>query len=369
VQPVEPLEFWRSDPFEPVVVGEDLFARGAADDKGLALILIQAVKRFAARGEALPVNVKFLFEGEEESGGGHVARFLRMEKEKLRADVALLCDTEMFAAGLPTITTGLRGILYAELRVRTAQGDLHSGVYGGGAPNALVAAARMIAALRDDEGRLRIPGLAEAVERPSEAERASWATLPFDEEKWRTEDAKVVSLQGEGEYSLLERLWARPSLDVHGIRGGFTGEGAKTVIPAEATVKLSMRLVPGLDPERAKALLAAALEEAQPEGVEAELRILHENAACLVDPGNPFVALAAEVLTETFGRPCVYMRSGGSIPIVGLFQEELGLGTVMPGFGLPDDNLHAPNEKVHLPNVARGIDAIEEYFRRLGKAG
>jgi acetylornithine deacetylase/succinyl-diaminopimelate desuccinylase-like protein len=272
----------------------------------------------------------------------------------------------MFAPGLPTLTTGLRGILYAELKVKTAAGDLHSGVYGGGAPNALQAAVHLLASLKDAEGRISIPGVYESVERPSPAELESWSSLPFDSAQWQREDAKVFYLSGEPEYSLLERLWARPTLEVHGIRGGFTGEGSKTVIPAEALVKLSMRLVPGLTPAKAKQCLAEALRKATPPGLEAELRILHESEASLVDPDNHFVKTAAEVLTECFGRRAVYMRSGGSIPIVGLFRDTLGIPSVMPGFGLTDDNLHAPNEKVHLPNIAKGIDAIEAYFRKLG---
>lgn len=366
VQPAEPLELWRTPPFEPTVVGEDLFARGAADDKGLALILIQAVERFHRRGERPPVNLKFLFEGEEESGGGHIERYVRANGEQLRADAALLCDTEMFAPGLPTICTGLRGILYGELWVRTAEGDLHSGVYGGGVPNAVMAAAQMMAGLKDREGRILIPGLYEAVERPSEAERESWAGLPFDAERWRTEEAKAKGYSGEPEYGLLERLWARPTLEVHGIRGGFTGEGSKTVIPCEAVVKLSMRLVPGVGSELAKELLAAALAEQAGPGVEARLRILHANEACVIGTENRFVRRAAEAMEEVFGAKTVYMRSGGSIPIVGLFAQHLGIPAVLPGFGLPDDNLHAPNEKVHLPNVARGIAAMERYFLKLG---
>jgi acetylornithine deacetylase/succinyl-diaminopimelate desuccinylase-like protein len=273
----------------------------------------------------------------------------------------------MFARGLPTLTVGLRGILYGELHVRTAQGDLHSGVYGGGAPNAVYEAARIVAGLKDEEGRIGIPGLYEYVERPTEAELRSWESLPFDEEAWRREDARVYVLRGEPEYGLLERLWARPTLEIHGIRGGYTGEGSKTVIPAEAVVKFSMRLTPGLGPALAKRLLRARLEELAPAGLPVELRILHETEAAAVDPGHPLVQRAATVMSRVFGRETVFMRSGGSIPIVGLFREKLGMPSVMPGFGLPDDNLHAPNEKVHLPNIARGIDAIEAYFRAVGE--
>lgn len=365
VQPAEPLELWNTPPFEPTQLGEDLFARGAADDKGLALILIKAVERFHRRGERPPINLKFLFEGEEESGGNHIARYLDANAETLKADAVLLCDTEMFAPGLPTLTTGLRGILYGEIYVRTAEGDLHSGVYGGGAPNAVLEAAKIVAALKDEEGRIAIPEIYAAVERPSEAELASWDTLPFDDEAWRRQDAKVFVLRGEPEYGLLERLWARPTLEIHGIRGGFTGEGSKTVIPAEALVKFSLRLVPGLTPELASRALRNALTDLSPSGIIVTLRILHEAEATLIDPSHPFIQTCAQVMSEVFGRETVYMRSGGSIPIVGLFLQKLGIPSIMPGFGLPDDNLHAPNEKVHLPNIARGIDSIEAYFRAL----
>jgi acetylornithine deacetylase/succinyl-diaminopimelate desuccinylase-like protein len=369
VQPEEPVELWNTPPFDPVQLGENLYARGAADDKGLALILIKAVERFHRRGEKPPVNLKFIYEGEEESGGNHIARFLGAHAEALRADAVLLCDTEMFAPGLPTLTTGLRGILYGELQVRTAAGDLHSGVYGGGAPNAVLEAAKLVAALKDDEGRIAIPEIYAAVQRPSQAELASWDTLPFDEEAWRREDAKVFVLRGESEYSLLERLWARPTLEIHGIRGGFTGEGSKTVIPAEALVKFSLRLVPGLTPEIAKRALRNKLLDLAPSGIQVSLRILHESEATVIDPAHPLIQSCARVMTQVFGRETVFMRSGGSIPIVGLFLEKLGIPSVMPGFGLPDDNLHAPNEKVYLPNVAQGIDAMEAYFRSLGDVG
>jgi acetylornithine deacetylase/succinyl-diaminopimelate desuccinylase-like protein len=366
VQPARREDGWDSDPFEPLRRGEDLFARGAGDDKGLALILIKAAGRFAGRREALPVNLKFIFEGEEESGGDHLARYVAGHRANLKADAALLCDTEMFAPGLPSITTGLRGIVYAELHLRTAAADLHSGVYGGGAPNAVEAAARAVAAWKDAAGRILLPELLAAVEEPSEAERASWRSLPFSEEAWRAEEAKILTVHGGPEVPLLERLWARPTLEIHGIRGGYVGEGAKTVIPAAACVKFSVRLVPGVTVELAKRVLAEAAQQAVPEWAEGTLHILHGAEAASVDPADPFVAAMAASLTESFGRETVFIRSGGSIPVVGLFQQELGMPSVMPGFGLPDDNLHGPNEKVHLPNIARGIDAIENYWRRLG---
>ena len=367
VQPVDPIELWRTPPFEPTVIGDNLYARGAADDKGLAIILIHAVQRFLRSGEPLPVNVRFLYEGEEESGGEHVSSFVREHPEAVACDAALICDTEMFAPELPTICVGLRGIVYAELSVETGEVDLHSGVYGGGVPNAIEAAARIVTALKDDAGRIRIPGFDEGVIPPTEAELRSWAALPFDEDAYRQEEARVFALHGEPGYGLFERLWSRPTIEIHGIAGGFTGEGAKTVIPCAATVKLSCRLAPGQDPVAVGQLLSEAIESVAPVGVRTKLKILGSAAASVVDPDHFFVREAAEAMREVFGQQTVFTRSGGSIPIVGLFSEVLGVPSVMTGFGLPDDNLHAPNEKVYLPNVYRGIEAIARYWVRLGE--
>jgi len=366
VQPAEPLELWRTPPFEPTVIGENLYARGAADDKGLAIILIWAVRRYLAEGRPLPVNVRFLFEGEEESGGDHVSQFLRAAGGEFACDAALICDTEMFAPELPTICVGLRGIVYAELHIETGETDLHSGVYGGGVPNALEVAARVVASLKGATGKVLIAGFEDGLIPPTEEERESWAALPFDEHEYQRGEAKVFTLHGEPEYSLFERLWARPTMEIHGIAGGFTGEGAKTVIPCEAVVKMSCRLGPGMDPNRVGSLLSQAVAEVTPAGVKSSLRILHGAPASVVDPKNPFVREAASAMTEVFGSKTVYTRSGGSIPIVGLIEEVLRVPSVMMGFGLPDDNLHAPNEKVYLPNVYRGIEAVARYFERLG---
>ncbi|MBL8215291.1 MAG: dipeptidase [Bryobacterales bacterium] len=366
VQPPDPLAEWLSPPFEPEVRGDNIYARGAADDKGLTLILIEAVAQLMARDGRLPVNVRFLIEGEEESGGEHIEHFVATHPEALSADAAVICDTEMFAPELPTICTGLRGILYGELVVRTARQDLHSGVYGGAVPNALMAVAEIITALKDRDGRIRIPGFSDRVRRPTAEELAAWQTLPFDEEKYRAEEAGVSELTGEPETPLFERIWARPTLEVHGIRGGFTGEGAKTVIPALAVAKLSARLVPDQQPEEAVDQIRAAIQAACPRGASAEFRLIHGAPASVVDTSSPYIRAAAEAMTEVFGNPTVYVRSGGSIPIVGVFQKHLRTPSVMMGFGLPDDNLHAPNEKLFLPNFYRGIDAVRRYLERLG---
>lgn len=367
VQPADPLEEWISPPFEPEVRGENIYARGAADDKGLVLILIQAVERLLARDGRLPVNVKFLIEGEEESGGEHIEAYVRSRPAEMEGvDAAVIADTEMFAPELPTICVGLRGIVYGEIEARGARQDLHSGVYGGAAPNPLQAMAEIVTRLKDREGRITIPGFYERVRPPSVEEQTSWARLPFDENEYREKEMGARELVGEPGVPLFERIWARPTFEIHGIRGGFTGEGAKTVIPARAVAKVSCRIVPDQDPEEVAEQLRQAVREAAPRGVTAEFRVLHAGRASVVDPENRFVQAAARAMTERFGRETVFTRSGGSIPIVNVFAEHLGIESVMLGFGLPDDNIHAPNEKLYLPNFYRGIEATMGFFERLG---
>ncbi len=367
VQPPDPLDEWTSPPFEPEVRNGDIFARGACDDKGQVLIQIEALARLLSERGSLPVNVKILYEGEEETGGQHVTAYLAAHADELAADAALVCDTEMFAPDLPTICTGLRGIVYGELLVEGARTDLHSGVYGGAAPNPIQALATILAELKDRDGRIRIPGFLDRVRPPSPEERAAWARLPFDEAEYLEKEIGAPSLVGDPAIPVLERVWAQPTLEVHGIRGGFTGEGAKTVIPARALAKVSMRLVADQDPAEAAAMLSAAVERVCPPGVRAKYTAFHSGAPSLIDPSSPFIRAAASALTETFGVETVYMRSGGSIPIVGLFQKHLGIPSVLMGFGLPDDNLHAPNEKFHLENLHRGIDATARYLAKLGE--
>ncbi|HLH38403.1 MAG TPA: dipeptidase [Bryobacteraceae bacterium] len=366
VQPPDPLEEWTSPPFDPQIRGGNLYARGAADDKSQLYILMEAVRRMLRERGRLPVNVKFLIEGEEESGGEHIERYVSSAPAELRSDAALICDTAMFAPGLPTITTGLRGIVYGEIHLQGARADLHSGDYGGAAPNAVEAAAQIIAALKDRDGRIRIPGLYDRVRRPGDTELEAWRSLPFDPEQYREKEIGSPALAGEPEVPLLERLWSRPTLEIHGIRGGFTGEGAKTVIPARAVVKISLRLVPDQRPEEVVRQLEAAIAQATPRGVTAKFHLLSSAPANLVDPQNPFVKKAAEAMEKVFGRKSVYVRCGGSIPIVGLFEKFPGIPSVLAGFGLPDDNIHAPNEKMSVENIRRGIDAIIAYFDALG---
>jgi acetylornithine deacetylase/succinyl-diaminopimelate desuccinylase-like protein len=367
VQPPDPLDEWKSPPFEPEVRGNDIFARGSSDDKGQTYILLKAVEGLLKTHGRLPVNVKFLIEGEEETGGEHIERYVASKPARLQADAAVICDTEMFAPELPTICVGLRGIVYAELHVQGAGHDLHSGVYGGAAPNPLQAVAEILCALKDRDGHIHVPGFYDRVVPPSPKEREAWASLPFNEKEYTEKEMEARELVGEPAVPLFERLWARPTFEVHGIRGGFTGEGAKTVIPARAVAKISTRLVADQQPKQAEEQLKAAVRAATPKGVTAELKIVHSAAPSLVNPDNHYIQTAAEAMHQVFGQPTVYIRSGGSIPIVGLFDQFLGIPSVMMGFGLPDDNLHAPNEKFHLPNFYRGIEAVARYLEILGR--
>ncbi len=275
VQPPDPLDEWKSPPFEPAIRNDNIYARGSADDKGQTYILIKAVDGLMKQHGRLPVNVKFLIEGEEEVGGEHIESYVASKPARIKSDAAIICDTEMFAPELPTICVGLRGIVYGELIVEGANHDLHSGVYGGAAPNPIQAIAEILSTLKDREGHIKIPGFYDRVVPPSAKERAAWARLPFDEKDYKEKEVGVKELVGEPEVPLFERLWARPTLEVHGIRGGFIGEGAKTVIPARALAKLSMRLVSDQRPDEATAQLQKAVAAACPKGVTAEYRPIH----------------------------------------------------------------------------------------------
>jgi len=367
VQPPDPLNEWKTPPFEPDIRNNNIYARGSADDKGQTYILVKAVEGLLKQHGKLPINVKFLIEGEEEVGGEHIESYVASKPARIKADAAVICDTEMFAPELPTICVGLRGIVYGELVVEGANHDLHSGVYGGVAPNPIQAIAEILSTLKDREGHIKIPGFYDRVVPPSAKERDAWGRLPLNEKEYRETEVGAKELVGEPEIPLLERLWARPTLEVHGIRGGFIGEGAKTVIPARALAKLSMRLVADQRPEEATTQLQKAVVAACPKGVTAEYRLIHMARPSLVNPDNRFIQAAADAMQQVFGKPTVYIRSGGSIPIVAAFDEFLGIPSVMMGFGLPDDNLHAPNEKLHLPNFFRGIEAVARYIELLGK--
>src|SRR5579863_2050523 len=367
VQPPDPLDEWKSPPFEPAVRNNNIYARGAVDDKGQTYLLVKAVEGYLKGEGKLPINIKFLIEGEEEVGGEHIEEYVRSRPPKLKCDAALISDTEMFAPELPTLTTGLRGLVYTELEARGAAHDLHSGVYGGAAPNPEQALAWIIAGLKGPDHKVRIPGFYKRVAKPSKKELEAWKRLPFNEKKYMKAEIGSTALWAEKGYSVLERTWARPTLEVHGIRGGFTGEGAKTVIPAVATAKISMRLVPDMDPKEVLRQYTAYVKKLTPKGIKTTVRVISSAPASVVSTENRYVEACAEAMEQVFKKKTVYMRSGGSIPIAGLFGECLGIPVVMAGFGLPDDNLHAPNEKFHLPNFYRGIEAVGRYFELLGK--
>jgi acetylornithine deacetylase/succinyl-diaminopimelate desuccinylase-like protein len=367
VQPPDPLDEWLSPPFEPTERDGNLYARGAVDDKGQLVAQLKALESLLATAGALPVNVRVLFEGEEEVGGEGIARFVASGPPELHSDFALVSDTELFAPGLPTLCVGLRGMIYTEIEVRGARADLHSGMYGGAAPNPFIALAQILARLKDEDGRILIPGFYDGIIPPSAEELAAWRSLPFDEEQYRINEVGSRQLVGEPGYSVLERTWARPTLDVHGMPGGFTGEGAKTVIPARATAKVSMRLVPGMTTAKAFDLYKDYVARIAPLGVEVAVRLIHSGEPCLISVDNPYVKAATAALREVWGRETVFIRSGGSIPIVGDFARYLGIPSVMMGFGLPDDNLHAPNEKFHLKNFALGIESIVRFLEEAGR--
>ncbi|HLJ68451.1 MAG TPA: dipeptidase [Chloroflexota bacterium] len=365
VQPVDPIELWHSPPFEPAARDGSIYARGASDDKGQLMTLILAAESIMRSRGSLPVNIKFLIEGEEEAGGAVVTAYVSSHAERLQADAAQVADTAMFAPGIPTLETGLRGNVYTEIYARGAAHDLHSGLYGGVAPNPLNALAHVIAGLKDLNGHITIPGLYDDVRMPDSAVLDSWRQLPYDPAMTEAEMG-VTHLTGEQGFTPLERMWARPTLDVHGIQGGFTGEGAKTVIPAEASAKISMRLVPEQRWERIFELYRERVLQLAPPGIELEVRLIHGGNAVVVPAESRFVSAAQTALERTFGRPAVLTRSGGSIPIVGTLKEAVGLESVLMGWGLPDDNLHAPNEKLSLDNFYRGIDATIRFWQIVG---
>ncbi len=367
VQPAEPLNEWISPPFEPTERNQNIYARGAVDDKGQLWMEIKAIEALMqGHNGKLPLNVKFIIEGEEEVGGESIAAYVRKEKAKLKADFALVCDTELFAPNLPTLCVGLRGLVYTEIEAQGAKTDLHSGIYGGAAPNPLFALVEIISKLKDAKGRILIPGFYKGVKAPTKDELKAWKRLPFDEEHYRKTEVGSKVLTGEPGYSVLYRTWARPTLEVHGMPGGFVASGAKTVIPARASAKVSMRLVPNQDPDRILKKYTKFVKKLTPKGIDINIKVHSKGPACVVRTDNHYIKAATEALHDVFKKDTVFIRSGGSIPIVTDFQDVLKLPSVMMGFGLPDDNLHAPNEKFHIPNFYRGIESIIRFFERLG---
>lgn len=367
VQPPDPLDAWLTPPFEPALRDGNLYARGAADDKGQMYMHIKAVEALRAVHGTLPLNLKFLVEGEEEIGGASITRYVADNPEKLRADAALVSDTALYADGMPTLCVGLRGLIYLEVEATGPARDLHSGLYGGAAPNPVFGLIELLSQVKDAQGVIRLPGLYDDVEAPAPAEKASWEALPFDEAEFLRAEVGSLKLTGEPGYSVLERIWARPAFEVHGIAGGFTGAGAKTVIPAAATAKVSFRLVPKQDPAKVVASFRRFVADHTPEGIRMRVRELSASPAVLVDPDHPAIRLAAAAFAGVFGRPTVFIRDGASVPIVGDFAAHLGIPSVMMGFGLPDDGLHSPNEKFRLENYYLGIATVARFLERYGQ--
>ena len=364
VQPPEPLNEWLSEPFEPTVRDGKLYARGSVDDKGQVYLHLKAVEAHLKDGGALPVNVVFVVEGEEEVGSPNLEAFLKENQERLRCDAVLISDTTMFAPGLPSITIGLRGMAYMEVRVQGPSVDLHSGAYGGAVVNPANALAKIIAGLHDEQGRVNIPGFYDRVVELTDEQRKAMGTLPFTEEGLR-EEVGAPALAGEAGHGALERIWVRPTLDVNGLLSGYTGEGAKTVLPSKAMAKVSMRLVPNQDFKEVERLFTEQVKRLAPAGVTVEVLALHGGQPWYAEPSGPLFAAAETALERAFGQKPVLIREGGSIPIVQAFQETFGAPAVLIGFGLPGENAHAPNEWMLVENFHRGAEAIAMMYDAL----
>ncbi len=363
VQPPDPLDEWTTPPFEPTVRDGKLFARGAADDKGQVFCLLKAIE---ANGRPR-VNLRFLIEGEEEYGSRVLFDLLRREPERTRADVVLVADMAYIAPRWPAVYTTLRGLCYAEITVRTAKSDLHSGEFGGAAPNAHEELARLLGRLKTPDGKIHIPGLYASVKRPSQLELATWKRLPFKEGEFLKHRVQAKALTGLKAYSVLERLWALPTFEIHGIMGGFTGEGAKTVIPAEATAKVSLRLVPNQRLKVVERQLAAAIRRLAPKHVHASVTFLHGADPATVKVTHPAFKVLDQAFREVVGRGTVPARAGGSIPVVPALGRG-GAPVILTGIGLPDDRLHAPNEKLDVKQLWDGIRVFGRFYELLGAA-
>ncbi|TVR60455.1 MAG: dipeptidase [Gemmatimonadales bacterium] len=364
VQPAEPLELWTSPPFEPEIRDGRLYARGATDDKGQLYLHLKALEILMGSRGGLPVNVVVVAEGEEEVGSPNLLPFLRDHQDRLACDAVIISDSQMFAPGVPSLLSSLRGLAYVEIHVQGARSDLHSGAYGGAVPNAATVLARLLASLHDADGRVAIPGFYDrVVEWDSEA-RAAIDGLPFDEEGFRHETG-APGLQGEAGYRTLERLWIRPTCEVNGLLSGYTGEGAKTVLPARAMAKVSFRLVPDQDPDRISALLRSHLQAVAPPEVKVEVRELHHGRPWRGSPQGPFFEAARRALARSFGQEPVLTGEGGSIPIVSDFEEVLGAPVLLLGFGLPGSNLHAPDEWFPDAHLEKGIETLLHLYGEL----
>ena len=366
VQPVDPVNLWTSPPFTATIRDGEIYARGSADDKGQVFMHFKAVEAHLRQNGRLPVNIRFMLEGEEEVGSAHLDDFIRAHKSELKADVVVISDSPMFDRGIPSICYGLRGLVYFQIDLRGSSTDLHSGSFGGAVANPAFVLAQMIAQMKDRGGRIKIPGFYDQVIPLQDGERDAWSKLPFNENKYK-KDFGIPRLFGEREYSTLERTWARPTFEVNGLLSGFTGEGAKTVLPAVAMAKVSMRLVPNQDPDTIADRFEAHVKKLAPKTVELKITRMHGGKPWMTSFDNPFVQAAGRAIERGFGKAPVFTREGGSIPVVSTFQEELGLPSVLFGVGLPDENAHAPNEKLDLANFHGGIIASAYLYDEMAR--
>ena len=356
VQPVDPLELWESPPFEATIRDGEIYARGSADDKGQVFMHFKAIEAHLKETGRLPVNMKIVLEGEEEVGSVNLDDFIRAHKSELAADVVVISDSPMFARGVPSICYGLRGLVYFQIDLRGSSTDLHSGSFGGAVANPALVLAQMLAQMKDRGGRIKIPGFYDDVVPLQDEERKAWASLPFNERQYK-KDFGIPKVAGESGYTTLERTWARPTFEVNGLLSGFTGEGAKTVLPAVSMAKVSMRLVPNQDPDKIANLFEAYVKDIAPKTVDVKITRMHGGRPWMTAYDNPYVQAAGRAIEKGFGQKPVFTREGGSIPVVSTFQEELGLPSVLFGVGLPDENAHAPNEKLDVGNFHNGIIA------------
>jgi acetylornithine deacetylase/succinyl-diaminopimelate desuccinylase-like protein len=365
VQPVDPIDKWISPPFEATVRDGEIYARGAADDKGQVFMHFKALEAHLKEAGTLPCNFKVFIEGEEEVGSTHLDQFVREHKDELAADVVVISDSAMFDRGVPSICYGLRGLAYFQVDLTGTTSDLHSGSFGGAVANPAFVLTQIISQLKDRSGRIKIPGFYDDVRELRAEEREQWKRLPFSETRYR-KDLGAPRLFGETGYSTLERTWARPTCEVNGLCAGFTGEGAKTVIPATAMAKISMRLVPDQDPEKIAQLFEAYLVKIAPKTVDVKLTRMHGGKPWMTEFDNKFVQAAARSIERGFGKPPVFTREGGSIPVVSTFEAQLGVPSVLFGVGLPDENAHAPNEKLDLANFHNGVIAAAYLYSEIG---
>jgi len=364
VQPPEPLDLWTSPPFEATIRGENLYARGSADDKGQVFIHFKSIEAFLKNTGELPINLKVLIEGEEEIGSTHLDEFVEGHKDLLKSDLVLISDSSMFAKDVPSICYGLRGLSYLQIDLVGPNRDLHSGSFGGSVHNPIQALAEIIAQLHDKNGKITIPGFYKDVRALTKKERTAYKKLPWSDKKY-AKDLGVKQLYGEKGFTSLERVWARPTLECNGIWGGFIGEGAKTVLPSRASAKISMRLVPDQKSAKIGKLVSNHIKKIAPKTVQVTVRDLHGGEAAITPIDSPGVQAAIAALEKGFGKKPLYQREGGSIPIVTQFKRLLGLDTVLLGFGLPDENAHAPDEFINLNNFFGGIRTSAYFFAEL----